>query len=235
MTRLHFARLTAVLLLVFSSASLLSAQGVETYVFGGGFWSGSSVFDLDMVGGGTYGVKVGGFLDPNWQIDGNLSWYNHFGVSGDPFGLNVIRPIEILEDPKVRSLLWEASGTYQFGETAFGTRFSPYVTFGAGGMTARIKNADSVFVTGGGFIRNPLYLNARSPVPQFIPNPERQIVMDDNDTFFTFSYGGGFKAERLWGAAGFRTDFRGRTIPNFYGESVTRPELTAGLTFVWGE
>ena len=59
--------------------------------------------------------------------------------------------------------------------------------------------------------------------------------MDNNDTFLTFSYGGGFQATQIWGPAGFRVDFRGRTIPNFYSRSLTRPELTAGLIFNWGE
>jgi hypothetical protein len=133
-------------------------------------------------------------------------------------------------------LLYEASGTYEFTQTTtLGFRVTPYLTFGAGGMTARIKNAEEVFVTGGGLIANPMYLTAASPVPRFIANPERQIIMEDNDTFFTFSYGGGVKAVRAWGPVGFRADFRGRTIPNYFSKALTRPELSAGLIISWGE
>src|SRR5215831_14981241 len=45
---------------------------------------------------------------------------------------------------------------------------------------------------------------------------------------FTFSYGGGLKAMRLWGPMGFFGDFRGRTMPNFFGHATTWPELSAG-------
>jgi len=34
---------------------------------------------------------------------------------------------------------------------------------------------------------------------------------------------------------GLRADIRGRTIPNFLGNSTSWPELTGGLTFTWGE
>jgi hypothetical protein len=216
---------------------MLSAQAWEGYVFGGGYWSGSKVFDAKMPGGGTYGGKIGGFLSPNFELDGNLSWYNHFALA-DPEGVEIFRPVTNLLDPEVRSVLWEGSGTWNFGETKVaGSRFSPYVTGGVGFMQARIKNteADAVFVSGGGFVRNPMYVNPISIGTPFIDNPARRIVMEDNDAFFTFSYGGGLKAMKLWGPTGFRVDFRGRTIPNFFGESVTRPELTAGLIFTWGE
>ena len=53
MVRSHFVRLMLVLLFVVGSTSLLSAQAGEVYVFGGGYWSGTSVFDANMPGGGT--------------------------------------------------------------------------------------------------------------------------------------------------------------------------------------
>jgi len=62
------------------------------------------------------------------------------------------------------------------------------------------------------------------------------FVVSNGDTFFTFSYGGGVKALRMWGPVGLRADLRGRTLPNFYGhKSVNYPEATGGLTFSWGE
>jgi hypothetical protein len=60
-------------------------------------------------------------------------------------------------------------------------------------------------------------------------------VLKSNDTFFTFSYGGGLRANRLWDPMGVFGDFRGRTIPNFFTSSFNWPELSAGLTFSWGE
>ena len=32
-----------------------------------------------------------------------------------------------------------------------------------------------------------------------------------------------------------RADIRGRTLPNFIGESMNWPEITGGVTFSWGE
>jgi len=193
-----------------------------------------------MPGSGTFGGKVGGFVTENFSLDGNLSWYNHmFGLS-DRSNFIVFRPITNTianitgNDVKTRALLWELSGNYDFVSLNVGSRFTPYVTLGVGGITARIKNADEVFVTGGGFIRNPAF-TAASLVPEFIENRARVRNISNNDTFFTFSYGGGVKALRLAGPVGFRVDVRGRTIPNFFGASSTRAELTGGLVFAWGE
>ena len=124
--------------------------------------------------------------------------------------------------------------TITFGEHTVGARWTPYLVFGVGGITARLKNADSTFISGGGFIRNPLYVNAGSAVQMFIPNPAPVRVLDNNDTFFTFSYGGGFKALKVAGPLGFRVDVRGRTIPNFFGDSATFAEFTGGLAFGQG-
>ena len=234
MSHLHFARVMLGALLIFGSTSLLSAQAMEAYIFGGATGRGTNVFDAQIPSGGTYGFKVGGFLTTNFELDGNLSWYNHFQL-GDPDGVEIFRPVTDAVEPKVRALLWEASGSWNFGERKIGTRWTPYATFGLGGMSARLKDADSVFVTGGGFVRNPNYITPKSPVPEFMANPARQVVMDNNDTFFTFSYGGGIKSLKLWGPAGFRFEIRGRTLPNFYSKSLTRPEYTGGLTFAWGE
>jgi len=59
-------------------------------------------------------------------------------------------------------------------------------------------------------------------------------VLLSGDTFFTFSYGGGVKAMRIYGPLGFFGDFRGRTIPNFFGHITYWPELSAGLNLSWG-
>jgi outer membrane protein with beta-barrel domain len=233
MIRVHFSRLMLVLLLIAGSTRVVSAQALEAYIFGGANGRGSKVFDAKIPSGGTYGFKFGGFFDQNVELDGNLSWYNHFGLSA-PEGVEIFHPVTDVLDTEVRALLWEASASYNFGARKVGAQWTPYVTFGAGGITSRLKNADSIFVTGGGFVRNPLF-SPGSSRPALIPNPARQIVMDDNDTFFTISYGGGIKAMKLWGPAGVRFEIRGRTIPNFYSEGVTRAEYTGGLLLSWGE
>jgi opacity protein-like surface antigen len=227
----------------------------EAYLFAGGtthsgdffkndtFNVGNTVFETRgrMPGSFVWGGKVGGFVTENFSLDGGLSWYNHglgFSNRTDTFVFrpitNTIAGIANITDQEIknRALLWEFSGNYDFN---VGSRWTPYVTLGVGGITARIKNADEVFLTGGGFIMNPLYLNAASPVPQFIPNPAAVRILENNDTFFTFSYGGGFKGLRLAGPLGVRVDVRGRTIPNFFGSSTTRAEFTGGLVFAWGE
>lgn len=276
MSRLHFAHVLFVLLLIVGSTTMLQAQAPctqpcqapsssagatygawEAYVYAGGtthggdffndtFTAGNTVFNTNsrMPGAFTWGGKVGGFVTQNFSIDGNLSWYNHFALSNQS-NVFVFRPITNTiagiaaitgNDIKSRALLWEASFNYDFtGHTFGGRAWAPYATVGIGGITARIKNADQVFLTGGGFIMNPLYVTDKSPVPQFIANPAPVRILDNNDTFLTFSYGGGFKALRLAGPAGFRVDVRGRTIPNFFGESTTRAEFTGGLVFNWGE
>jgi hypothetical protein len=180
-------------------------------------------------------------VTPNFSIDGSLSWYNHLLAVGNRSQVFVFRPITNTiagiasgittnDDVKTRSLLWEASFNYDFVGHSFGARWTPYVVAGAGGLTARIKNADQVFVTGGGFIRNPTAAS-----PEFIPNPAPVTTLENNDTFFTFSYGGGVKGLRLAGPLGFRFDVRGRTLPNFFGRSTTFAEFTGGLAFAWGE
>jgi len=256
MSRLHFARVSFVLLLIVGSTTMVQAQAWEAYAFGGAtthsnnvfkdsFTVGTQTFEdrLRMPSAATFGGKIGGFVTENFSIDGNLSWYNHlFGLSNRT-DLFVFRPITNTiagiaagtEDIKTRALLWEASGNYNFGEHTVGARWTPYLVFGLGGVTARVKNADSVFITGGGFIKNPLYVNAGTPVPQFIPNPAPVRILDNNDTFFTISYGGGFKALKVAGPLGFRFDIRGRTLPNFFGDSMTWAEFTGGLAFAWGE
>ena len=61
-------------------------------------------------------------------------------------------------------------------------------------------------------------------------------VLRDRVTYFTFSYGGGLKLQRLWGPLGFFGDVRGRTIPNlFNGHGTNILEVSAGLNFAWGE
>jgi hypothetical protein len=79
------------------------------------------------------------------------------------------------------------------------------------------------FVTGGA---GAVMAESRTILPVFI---------QDADTFFAFNYGGGIKANKLWGPLGLRADLRGRTMPNFKGYGLTWFEMTGGINIIWGE
>jgi opacity protein-like surface antigen len=156
MSRVHFARVLFVLLLLVASTPVLQAQAWEAYAFAGGTTHGGNVnfndaFDsrARMPGAFTTGGKVGGFISENFSLDGNLSWYNHMFRLSNRSDVVIFQPITNTtagiagltgNEVKTRALLWEMSGNYDFGEHTLGTRWTPYVTLGVGGMTARIKN-----------------------------------------------------------------------------------------------
>jgi len=200
----------------------------------------------DFKGNQVLGVRGGFFLTSGFQIGGNYYWNNHFQPRRSNTAASFAGDLGFPQGA-VRANLWELEFTYNFGKRRlFGSTVRPYVVAGFGGITTRIKNEDT-FV-----------LNVR-PVTTVIssqsagvaglvkeawadgePGAIRTVyvandVLENNDTFFTFSYGGGLKATRLWGPMGVFGDFRGRTVPNFFGHSNTWPELSAGLNFSWGE
>jgi hypothetical protein len=111
----------------------------------------------------------------------------------------------------VRGFLYDLNASYNFGERQFlNHRISPFITAGAGGLTTHIPNASSMLINGSN-------------------------ILEGKDTFFTVNYGAGVKFLNVAGPLGFRFDVRGRTLPNFFGETTTWLEPTAGLTFSWGE
>ena len=106
----------------------------------------------------------------------------------------------------------------------FNSTVKPYAALGIGGMNVGVKK----FVS---FVLNVRPVVTPGGTTAFVPND----VLQSGDTFFTISYGGGAKFVRLWGPMGFFGDFRLRTLTNFFGNSNTWPELSAGLNFTWGE
>src|SRR5207244_4882593 len=102
-----------------------------------------------------------------------------------------------------------------------------FLSVGGGGLTAHIPNAPFAFVEGGG--------NVLTPGGAVIPNPGGTRIMNDGATFFTVNYGGGVKFLNVAGPMGFRLDVRGRTLPNFYGQTTTWLAPSAGLNFSWAE
>jgi hypothetical protein len=200
----------------------LFAQKYEANPYGGFVWPGPSVvghINDQAIWGGRFGY----FLDPNFELEGNVGYMNKF------------HPRQI--NPKARGLLWEVAGDYNFStsEFPFSEHFSPFVVVGVGGITTLLRDVDSFpfneSISGTAFTINPATGN-----PVVVPvTAVRPRAIRDHDTFFTVSYGGGFKSMRVWGPVGFRFEARGRTLPNYYGGSPTFLEATGGFNIMWGE
>ena len=203
----------------------LSAQAAEVYLNAGGFWPRATHTYGDFQNEGIYGVKGGAFLTPRWELEGSFGYINHFQETNSHFTLS---PAGAVSAPSTIGFLYDVNGAYNLGSrNLFNTRVSPYVTLGVGGLTAEVRNAKSTFLLGG-YTTDP----ASGAI---VSLPGQSVLLNDGDTFFTLNYGGGIKALRLWGPMGLRGDFRGRTIPNLFGKTLSWPELTGGLTFSWGE
>ena len=169
------------------------------------------------------GVRGGGYVTQAFEIGGNWSWNNHFQPKPENTTAAFAGDLGFPQ-AHVRSNLWEVEFTYNFGSRGlFGHTVKPYLVAGGGGITTSIKDTDT-------FVLNVVPVTTRVGTV-FVAND----VFDNHDTFFTFSYGGGIKAIRLWGPRGVFGDIRGRTIPNLFGHATSRPEVSAGLNFSWGE
>jgi hypothetical protein len=227
----HVVHFALIVLLAGGFASSLWAQKAELYGYGGFFWPNKT--PVGQLGSdGIYGIKLGGYMTPHAQLEGNFGYINHFDLDRDPSpiagALGIVRPA-------VRAITYDLNGSWNFSQRSLGgARVTPYVTVGAGALTALIPDAPFVaYTTASGTGESGSVFNATSGA--FEPTGQR-LVLSDKDTFFAVSYGGGLKALNLWGPLGLRGDIRGRTIPNFVGHnSVTWPELTGGVTFSWGE
>jgi hypothetical protein len=208
------------------------------------------------------GVRGGVYAFSGFEIGGNWSWNNHFQPKRDDTTAAFAGDLGFPQ-AHVRSNLWEVEFTYNFGNRGlFGTHFKPYLVAGAGGITTNMKTGN-VFVLNNTFIDvpgvSPATLEAAQAsgtLQSFVPGANlthgaaitsnatgtgstvvvARDVLRDTATFFTFSYGGGIKTQRIWGPLGFFGDVRGRTIPNFFnGHGTNLLELSAGLNFAWGE
>ncbi len=167
-----------------------------------------------------YGLRGGVFVSDNVELQGNGAFINQFNLRGYNYSTNAV--------------LYEVAGTYNFF-TAKKAGVFPYGTFGIGGTTVNTSNPlnvlgsknDAVYVV-------PLTHPDYSVSPLF-PRTSTALVIRDGATFFNFSYGGGIKAQHVAGPMGFQFDFRGRTMPNFYGQALNAFETSGGLLFSWGE
>jgi hypothetical protein len=203
--------------------------GGEFYVNSGGIWPQR----MDEFGNnkikaqGVYGLKGGVLFGGNAELEGSFEYLNHFEPSRRPnlFNINTTGGIG---QPSILGFMYDVNGVWNFGKLElFGSRFSPYVVAGGGGLTAEVRHGRSAFLDGGGFV-----LDASGSL---VPNPGPTKIIRDGATFFTVNYGGGVKFMNLWGPLGARADVRGRTIANFYSTSPTWLELTGGVLFSFGE
>jgi len=225
--------LVGLFVLVFGLGSQAAfAQKFEVHPYAGGFTPGDWRNEFELKNEGVYGVKAGMFACDRLLLEGHWGWMPHFEFKG--------------ADPRARGMIWEFAPSINFFDSKF-SKALPYVTVGVGGITGYIgdiptsENRD-VDISGvsvafrGENDREvkaaDMLLNARPIDPN---TAARTLIMEDGDTFFAISYGGGVKALNLWGPLGVRGDFRGRSMPNFFGNSVTWLEMTGGLTFTWGE
>src|SRR5215471_6030704 len=222
-------RFALLVLVVGAFAASLAAQSGELYLNAGGIWPSrmDSFGNNKVKAEGIYGLKGGVFVTQNAEIEGSFGFLNHFEMRNAPNPLNY-NPAGTFGQPSVMGFMYDVNGAWNFGQRQFlNARVSPYVSVGVGGLTAEVRHGTSAFVQGGGSV-----FDANGVL---VPNPAPTKVISDGDTFLTVNYGGGIKAMNLWGPLGFRADVRGRTIPNFYHEAPSWPELTGGLLFTWGE
>jgi hypothetical protein len=241
-------------------APTFSSTQFEISPYGGYNWSGGNNGVGSLKNNQILGVRGGGFVTHAFEIGGNWSWNNHFQAERDNVPAAFAGALGFPQ-AAVRSNLWEVEFTYNFGRRSlFGSSaVRPYLVAGGGGITTNMKNGD-VFVLNNRFIDvpgvSPATLRAAEAngtlqgfIPfvdttdgvAFLPTPTgstavvANTVVRDHSTFFTFSYGGGLKMQRIWGPLGFFGDARGRTIPNYFGHGTNQFELSAGLNFSWGE
>jgi hypothetical protein len=157
-----------------------------------------------------YGIRIGGFMDSNLEVEGQFGYNEHFKVSDAA--------------PRTRGILWNGGVSFNFStdEFPFTHKFAPFLIVDAGGITLR---------TDGYSYAIPGNIPLASGV---VLDTVRTVSVGQNDTFFNVSYGVGLKSVKLWGPMGFRAEVRGRTIPNFYHGAPTLLEGSVGLNFVFG-
>jgi hypothetical protein len=213
MNRLFFRMVVFAVTAVILASPNLMAQSVEVHPYGGYIRpSGGGVGEIK--DGGIYGLKLGFFLDPSFQLEGNFGYINHFEVRGT--------------DPKSRGLLWEMSGVYNFAgqDWPLPSQFTPNISVGVGGLSTRLSDPDKFTFTK----EEQIQLDNGTRL-----NIVRPIEMSDGDTFFNVSMGGGIKTTRIAGPFGLRFDIKARVLPNYYGSTPVWLEATGGINFVWGD
>jgi len=200
------------------------------------------------------------------MIGGNWSWNNHFQPKSSNTTASFAGDLGFPQASVRSNLWEIEFTYHFGSRGVFGHAVRPYLVAAAGGITTNMKNGsefvlNNTFIDVPGVSTTTLKAaQANGTLQAFVPGANLQNgvaiasfppgaavptgstvivandVLRDHVTFFTFSYGGGLKAQRLWGPLGFFGDVRGRAIPNFFnGHGTNLLELTAGLNFAFGE
>jgi hypothetical protein len=174
---------------------------------------------------GMYGLKASASLTDNIEVEGNFGYVSHFESRFAPTKLDQSYGIM----PRtVYGLIYDINGVFDLApRPLFGSRITPYVTAGIGGLSTLVRHANAALIGG------QVYTVDSTGAPAL--DSGHKVIVADNSAFLSINYGGGVKATKLWGPMGVRADIRGRTFPNFRGNALTWPEASAGLTFTFGE
>ncbi len=219
-----FTRWALLLATLGVSATAAFAQKYEIHPYAGGQLltdfkaAPDQVGRFDFKNPGVFGLKGGAFVTENWLVEGNVAYVNQMKLRSHI-------------EPTLYGIQWEALGSYNLFRARF-ARLFPYFSAGIGGLTLNARNR--VDADDQDKVVYPI-ITAPRPNGGPIATTTEPLIIEDGDSFFNFSYGGGVKAQRLWGPVGLRADFRGRTMPNFYGDAVHGFEMTGGLLLSWGE
>jgi hypothetical protein len=198
---------------------------IEVNPYGGFFWPGKGG-NLHLRDEGVYGLRTLASVTDNFQVEGNFGYINHIEGRFHPTTLDQSFGIT---PQTVHGLIYDINGLYNFGnKPLFGTGVSPYVVGGVGGLSTLLENGGAALLGGQVYTTDP-------STGALMFDQGRKVIVADNSAFFSVNYGVGFKAMKLWGPMGARVDIRGRTFPNFRGETITWPEATAGVVFTFGE
>lgn len=205
---------------------LFGQRQVEIDPYLGFFWPGHTD-STNMRDSGIAGIRASTGLSDYFEVEGNFGYINHFESKFVPNDLDQSFGVPV---HTVHGLLYDVNGVVTFGKRpVFGSRVNPYVTFGAGGLSTKVRHGSAQLVGGQVYTIDP----ATGSV--VLNTSQRQDVVADNTPFFSFNYGGGLKTTNIWGPMGVRLDVRGRTLPNFFSDSLTWLEASGGLTFTFGQ
>src|SRR4029079_357536 len=121
----HVVHFALIVLLAGGFASSLWAQKAELYGYGGFFWPNKTPV-VQLGSDGIYGIKLGGYMTPHAQLEGNFGYINHFDLDRDPSpiagALGIVRPA-------VRAITYDLNGSWNFSQRSLGgARVTPYVT-----------------------------------------------------------------------------------------------------------
>src|SRR5262245_7218115 len=121
--------LMTVMIITVATPAVL-AQKYEVNPYGGFYWPGHT--NVGRLQDSTiWGGRFGYFFDPNFELEGNFGYINHFKV--DTVGV------------KNRGFLYEVAGDYNFSskEWPFHQNFTPFLVVSAGAITSRLREVDS--------------------------------------------------------------------------------------------